>query len=48
MNFTSINLGVLTGAMIALLWIVSDLRNDDMTICQLSHSYDVCFQALNR
>jgi hypothetical protein len=23
-------------------------RNDDMKVCQISHSYDVCFDALNR
>ncbi len=26
----------------------ADARNDAMTVCQLSHSYDVCFTALNK
>lgn len=24
------------------------MENRDMKVCQLSHSHDVCFQALNR
>lgn len=27
---------------------IPNLREDDMAICELSHSHDICFAALNR
>ncbi|AHJ10772.1 hypothetical protein P106B_89 [Rhizobium phage vB_RglS_P106B] len=40
---------ILTLFTLAMLAIEMSKRNsDDMAICQLSHSHDVCFQTLNR
>lgn len=41
------------GALLLALWIAvilidRDRRQDDMAICQLQNSHDVCFQTLNR
>lgn len=33
---------------LALLLLMSRMNEQDMKVCQLSHSFDVCFQALNR
>lgn len=43
-----IRFAVLFGAVIVLFICLVWQANDTMTVCQLSHSHDVCFQALNR
>lgn len=48
MNTTFINTLAIIVVAVALLCLIGRSYQRDMTVCELSHSHDVCFQALNR